>query len=218
MRSYVTPSVTGGALPTMPLSDELSTAVPASTYSVAITCSFPRSCFSRAVELRARLGRAVEASLRRGVASHHDGGGQAAALVVARTGAVPVVTRAVELEGGRSPRVVHQPDELVVAVARQDRAVGVLVIVDELELEHAPVGHDEDPGLVDQLVLRDPDRGAHRAVGSLLGLPDGAAAEDSTQRHPVLLVQGRDVDSSHACAPLVSEIRDPVRGPGDCSH
>src|SRR5215210_7299722 len=193
----------------MPLSDEFSTAVPASTYSVAIKCSYRRSLLSGAADLRARLRRAVEASLRWGVASHDDRGGQAAALVVARAGAVPVVARAVELERRRSLRVVHQPDELVVAVARQDRAVRVLVIVDELELEHASVGQDQDPGLVDQLVLRDADRGAHLAVGSLLGLPDGAAAEDSTQRHPVLLVQGRDVDGSHACAPLVSKVRDP---------
>ena len=56
------------------------------------------------------------------------------------------------------------------------------------------VGHDQDPGLVDQLVLRDPDRGAHHAVGPLLGLPDVSAAEDPTQRHPVLLVQLRHFD------------------------
>src|SRR4051794_41712411 len=161
----------------MPLSDELSIACPASTYSVAIRVLLRRRDWP-AVELRARLRRAVDASLRGGVASHDDRGGQAAALVVARTGAVPVVARAVELERRRPLRVVHQPDELVVAVARQDRAVRVLVIVDELELEHAPVGEDEDPRVVHQLVLRDPDRGVHLAVGTLLGVPDVSAAED----------------------------------------
>src|SRR4051794_2819322 len=179
----------------MPLSDELSIACPASTYSVAIRVLLRRRDWP-AVELRARLRRAVDASLRWGVATHDDRGGQAAALVVARTGAVPVVPRAVELERRRALRMVHQPDELVVAVARQDRAVRVLVIVDELELEHTSVGNDQDPGLVDQLVLRDADRGVHLAVGSLLRLPDGAAPEDPTQRHPVLLVQGGYVDGS----------------------
>jgi hypothetical protein len=31
--------------------------------------------------------------------------------------------------------MVHEPDELGVAIARQDRAMGVLVVVDERELE-----------------------------------------------------------------------------------
>src|SRR4051794_23018020 len=180
----------------MPLSDELSIACPASTYSVAIRVLLRRRDWP-AVELRARLRRAVDASLWRGVAADDDRGGEAAALVVARTGAVPVVARAVELERRRSLRVVHEPDEHVIAVARQDRAVRVLVVVDERELERAPMRQDQDAGLVDQLILRDADRGVHLAVGPLLGLPDGSAAEDPAQRHPVLLVQTRYVDGSH---------------------
>jgi hypothetical protein len=55
--------------------------------------------------------------------------------------------------------------------------VGVLVVVDEREFELATVGQDEDPGLPAQLVLRDPDRGVHSAVGSLLGVPDAPGPE-----------------------------------------
>src|SRR5829696_105098 len=122
----------------------LSTACPASTYSsVAIKYSYPRWWLCRAVDLRARLGRAVEASLLRSIPLDDDRPGQAPALVVAGTGAVPVVPRAVESEVGRPARMVHQPDELVVAIARQDRAVGVLVIVEELDLDLAPMRQDE---------------------------------------------------------------------------
>src|ERR671931_1463694 len=123
-------------------------AVPASTYSVAIECSFPGCA---AGGLRARLGRAVEARLGWHVAPHDDRPGQAAALVVASRGAVPVVPRSVELEGGGAPRMVHEPDELGVAIARQDRAMRVLVVVEELELENAPMRHDENRGLIDEL-------------------------------------------------------------------
>ena len=56
------------------------------------------------------------------------------------------------------------------------------------------MGHDEDPRLIHQFVLRDPDGGAHRAVVALLGGPDGSAAEYSAQREPVLLVQTRYID------------------------
>src|SRR5918997_2959996 len=133
----------------MPLRLELSTATPASTYSisVAIKYSYPRWWLCRAVDLWARLLRTVEASLLRGLPLHDDRPGQAAALVVAGTRAVPVVPRAVELEVGLPARMVHQPDELVVAVARQDCAVRVQVIVDQLELELAPMGQHEDPRL-----------------------------------------------------------------------
>src|SRR4051794_3079457 len=196
----------------MPLSDELSIACPASTYSVAIRVLLRRRDWP-AVELRARLRRAVDASLRRGVAAHDDRGGQAAALVVARTGAVPVVARAVELERRRSLGMVHEPDEHVVAVARQDRTVRVLVVVDERELDRAPMRQDQDPGLVDQLVLRDADRGAHLAVGPLLGVPDGSAAEYPAQRHPVLLIQTRYVDGSHQRRLLVSDVGTRTREP-----
>src|SRR5215207_9383984 len=104
-------------------------AVPASTYSVAIECSFPRW---PAGGLRARLRRAVEACLGRYLAAHDDRPRQAAALVVAGRGAVPVIPGSVELERGGAPRMVDEPDELGVAIARQDRAMGVLVVVDEL--------------------------------------------------------------------------------------
>src|SRR5215207_6060417 len=191
-------------------------AVPASTYSVAIECSFPGPA---AWGLRARLGRAVEPSLGRYVAAHDDRSGQAAALVIAGRGAVPVVPRSVELEGGGAPRMVHQPDELGVAVARQDRAVGVLVVVDELELEHTPMWQDEDSRLEDELVLGDPDAGVQLAVRSLLSLPDRSPAQQSTQRRPVLLVQGRfDGSVAHGCSLRVG-FRDLVwRGPNTCSR
>src|SRR5919199_3186159 len=95
---------------------------------------------SLAVDLRARLRRTVEPGFRRRVPLHDDRSGQAAALVVARARAVPVVPGAVERESGCALCLVDQPEELVVAVARQDRAVRVGVVVDELELELAPVG------------------------------------------------------------------------------
>jgi hypothetical protein len=58
--------------------------------------------------------------------------------------------------------------------------MGVLVVIDERELEHAPMRQDEDAGLVHELVLRDPHGGSHRAVGPLLRLSDAAASEYST--------------------------------------
>ena len=48
-----------------------------------------------------------------------------------------------------------------------------------VELDRAPVRHDQDPGLVDELVLGDSDGGAHDAVGPLLGLPDVASRRGS---------------------------------------
>src|SRR5215207_10199576 len=174
----------------MPLRLELSTACPASTYSsVAIKYSYPRWWLSRAADLRLGLGRPVQFRLGRSVPLHDDRRGETPALVVAGTGAVPVVPGAVQLEVGRPARMVHQPDELVVAIARQDRAMGVLVIVEELDLDLAPMRQDEDPRLIHQLVLRDPDRGAHLAVGSLLGAPDVPTSEYSTEGCPILLVQ-----------------------------
>src|SRR5215207_9555466 len=176
----------------MPLRLELSTACPASTYSsVAIKYSYPRWWLSRAADLRLRLGRPVQFRLGRSVPLHDDRRGETPALIVAGTGAVPVVPRAVELEVGRPARMVHQPDELVVTVARQDRAVSVLVIVEDLELDLARMRQYEDPRVVDQLVFKDPDGGAHLAVGSILGDPDSSAPEYSTERRPVLLVQPR---------------------------
>src|SRR6478736_1184869 len=107
-------------------------AAPASTYSVAIEC-----VLSWAVGLdgRARLRRAVQARLGRHVPAHDDRSGQAPALVVAGRGPVPVVARPVELERGRPLGAVDQPEELGVPVARQDRTMGVLVVVDERELD-----------------------------------------------------------------------------------
>src|SRR3954447_16189661 len=167
-------------------------------------CSFS---WIRAVDLRrrARLGRAGQTRLGRDVAAHDDRAGQAAALVVAGGGAVPVVAGTVELELGRAPRVVHEPEELRVAVARKNGAVGVLVVVVERDLDRAAVRQDQNSRVVDELVLRDPDLGGHRAVGPLLGVPDVPAAQDPAQRDPVLLVQLRYVDSSfgHESSPRV---------------
>src|SRR5437868_10483967 len=121
-----------------------STASPASTYSVsvAISCSF----------LRPWLGWAVELGFVWDLAADNDRAGQAAALVVSGSGPVPVVARAVELEGRPPLREVHQPDELGVAVGGQDRAVGVVVVVDDLELEGPPMREHEDAGVEHQLV------------------------------------------------------------------
>src|SRR2546423_13269348 len=104
------PLATSGAFPAKSLRVLKSTACPASTSSsVAINCS----------SLRLRLGRTVELGLRRGVPRDHDRSGQAPALVVAGRRSVPVVAGAVQLESGRPARMVDQPDELRVAVARQ---------------------------------------------------------------------------------------------------
>src|SRR6266568_1209163 len=87
--------------------------------------------------------------------------------------------------------MVHQPDELAVTVARQERAVGVHVIVDELELEIAAMGQDQDSRVPDQLIQRNPDPGMHAAVGPLLGAPEVSVGEQSAYRGPVLLAQLR---------------------------
>src|SRR5437763_2375023 len=174
------PLATAGALPAKSLRVLKSTACPASTYSsVAINCS----------SLRLRLGRTVELGLWRRVPVHDDRSGEAAALVVAGGRRVPVVAGAVQLECGRPARMVDQPDELRVAVARQHRAVRVLVVVDERQLEGPPVWQHEHAGLEDELVFRDPDRGLHLALWPLLSQLLLSAAEDSTQRRPVLLAQ-----------------------------
>src|SRR5262245_9804304 len=123
-------------------------ASPASTYSTVIACS----------SLRPWLVGAVEAGLRRDVAQDDDGAGQSPSLVVAGGRAEPVVARAVEVEGRPAPRVVDQPDELPVAVARQECAVRVQVVVDELELEVAAVGQDQDRRIPGDLIGPNPDR------------------------------------------------------------
>ena len=51
------------------------------------------------------------------------------------------------------------------------------------------MGQNQHHRLEDELVFRDPNRGVHRAVGSLLGERLLSAPEDSTQRRPVLLAQ-----------------------------
>ncbi len=90
---------------------------------------------------------------------------------------------------------VRQPQPHVVIVAWQERAVSVRVIVEELELDIAPMGHDEDRGLVDQLIFRDPDCGAHDAVGPFLSVPEASSVgEQSTYRRPVLFVQPKLAD------------------------
>src|SRR5215212_5877747 len=163
MRSYVTPWTTGGAVPVAVVREPKLTAGGADRYSmVVIDCS----------SLRSRLRRAVEAGRRRYVAHHDDRADQAAALVVADVGAEPVVARAVEADVDGAPRVVRQPDPLAVTVARHEGAVGVLVVVEELDVEVAAVGQDEDRGVPDQLVGDDPDRGGHPAAGPVIGLCD----------------------------------------------
>ena len=74
------------------------------------------------------------------------------------------------------------------------------------------MGQDEDPGLEDELVLRDPDGGGHLAVRSLLGLADGPPAEDPAQGGSVLAVQIRHIDDAGLCSrthssPLASELQ-----------
>ena len=61
------------------------------------------------------------------------------------------------------------------------------------------MGQDRGPGVEDEFVLVDPDRGVHVTVGSILGVPDIAAAEDATERRPVLLGQTRLVSHKRAC-------------------
>jgi hypothetical protein len=76
--------------------------------------------------------------------------------------------------------------------------MGVLVVIDERQLDRAPMRHDEDPRVVDEFVLGDSDGGAHDAVGTLLSLSDVASPKDATQRDTVLLVQAGYVDGSVA--------------------
>src|SRR5450631_3737396 len=82
------------------------------------------------------------------------------------------------------------------AVAREDRAVRVLVVVVEVEVDGAPMGQDENRGVEDEFVLVDPDRGVHATVGFLPGVPDVAAAQDATNRRPILLGQTRLVGNT----------------------
>ena len=65
----------------------------------------------------------------------------------------------------------------------------IQVVVEELEVEVASMGQDEDRGVPDQLVGLDPDRGTHTAVGPLLGTRDVSVREQSTQRRAILPVQ-----------------------------
>src|SRR3954467_9307890 len=133
MRSYVTPWATGGAVPVAVVREPKLTAGGAGRYSmVVIDCS----C------LRSWLRRAVEAGRRRDVAHHDDRPDQASALVVADVGAEPVVARAVEGDVDGAVCVVGQPDPLAVPVARPQRAVGVLVVVDKLDVEFAAMRQD----------------------------------------------------------------------------
>jgi hypothetical protein len=60
------------------------------------------------------------------------------------------------------------------------------------------LGSTAHAGLEDELVLGDADGGAHDAVGALLSLPDGASAQNATQRDPVLGIQAGYVDGSVA--------------------
>src|SRR6185437_8517213 len=166
-------------------------------------------CHQLLLSLRPWLGWTVELGLVYDLASDDDRAGKAATLVVSSPGAVPVVARTVELEGRPALREVHQPDELGVAVARQNRAVRVVVVVDQLELEGASVREHEHAGVEDQLVERDPHSRVHLAVGSLVGYTDVAPAQHPSERHPVLFRQAFDntlIDSgSHSESLLPSE-------------
>ena len=71
-----------------------------------------------------------------------------------------------------------------VAVARQHRAMGVLVIVDECELHLPAWGMTSTPGLVDELVLQDADGGAHLAVGPVLGPSDPSTPQNAPSVAP----------------------------------
>src|SRR6185437_4299936 len=87
--------------------------------------------------------------------------------------------------------MVHQPDELAVTVARQERTVRVLVVVDDLQLEFAPVGHDQDRRVPGEFVGIDPDCRVHATVGPFLGAPDVSGGEQSADCRAVLFHQFR---------------------------
>src|SRR3954454_20409457 len=185
MRSYVTPWATGGAVPVAVVREPKLTAGGAGRYSmVVIDCS----------SLRLRLRRAVEAGRRRYVGHHHDRADQATPLVVADVGVEPVVAGAGEAGVDGAPGAGGQPDPLAVTVARHERAVGVLVVVQELDVELATVGQQEDRGVPDQLVGDDPDHGAHASVRPLLRLCDVPGRQQPAQRRVVLLVQPEPAD------------------------
>src|SRR6185437_14928806 len=131
----------------MGLSADCWIASPASTYSTVILGSF----------LGTRLIGSVETGFRRHLAEHDDGGGQSTALVVAAGRAVPVVTGAVEEQFRPALRVVEQPEELPVAVAREQRRVRVLVVVDDRQFDDTAVRHDQNRGIPGEFVLLDPN-------------------------------------------------------------
>src|ERR1700758_5816819 len=106
--------------------------------------------------LRARLSRTVKTGLRRSVAQDDDGADQAAALVIADDRAKPVTPRPVKLQRGGAARVVGQPQKLAVAVTWQQRAMRVLIIIDELELQLTTARHHDDRRLPHQLIQRNP--------------------------------------------------------------
>src|SRR5678816_1386515 len=119
--------------------------------------------------LRPWLWRPVEAGLGRSVAEDDNGPGQSAALVVAGGRAEPVVARPVEVEAGPSARMVHQPDEFPVAIARQESTMGVPVVIDELEIDVTSVRHNQNRGVPSEFIGVDADRGLHAAIRSLCG-------------------------------------------------
>src|SRR6185295_8798236 len=103
--------------------------------------------------------------------------------------AVPVVARTVQVERRPAFRMVHQPYEFSVAIARQERTVRVFVIVYDRQLDVAAVRHDQNGGIPAEFVLLDPDRRLHRAVGPLSGFSYGASTQNAAKGRVVLFVQ-----------------------------
>src|SRR5947209_3606365 len=78
---------------------------------------------------------------------------------------------------------------------------------------------DQDRGVPDQLIRRNPDPGVHTAVGPLLGVPEVPVGEQSAYRCPVLSAQLRQLllhSDRHRLEPpdlLVRLARFPLTGP-----
>src|SRR5690625_99379 len=154
-------------------------ASPASTYSAVIDSSF----------LRPRLLGAVEAGLGRNFTPHDDGPGQPPPLVVSGRRAVPVVARSVQVELRRPPRMIHQPDEFLVTVARQQRAMRIVIVIDNLKFEITTVWHHQNRRIPRQFVRMDTNRRLHPPIGLLRGMGNVSGSQYLTDRCMILRVQ-----------------------------